>query len=52
MQAECITDIEFFTKGEIYSVTHIDADGDIWVEADDEGHPMFFYPRECRLIED
>lgn len=52
MRAKCIADIEFFTKGEIYEVTHIDHDGDIWVEADDEGHPMFFFPRECELLEE
>lgn len=52
MKAKCIADIDYFTQGVVYDVTHIDSDGDVWVEADDHGDAMFFFPYECELIED
>lgn len=50
MKAICTCEIPAFTKGKEYAVTHIDNDGDIWVEADDDGFRMFFYPDECEVI--
>lgn len=50
MKAICTCYIPHFTNGKEYKVTHIDSDGDIWVEADDEGHEMFFYPEECEVV--
>lgn len=52
MKAKCIVNIPYFTNGQIYDVTRIDSDGDIWVEEDDDGHPMFLYPEECEVIDD
>lgn len=50
MKVKCIVETAYFTVGEIYNVTHVDRDGDIWVEEDDDGHPMFMTADECEYI--
>lgn len=52
MKVKCIVETDYFTVGEIYNVTHVDRDGDIWVDADDDGHTMFLTPDECEFIGD
>lgn len=51
MKAKCIVDCMYFTKGQVYDVTHIDDEGDVWVVADDDGHALFLYPDECEVFE-
>lgn len=50
--AICTQDIAYFTKGKHYEVTLIDKDGDVWVKSDDQGDPMFMYPKECEVVDD
>lgn len=50
MKAICTCDIPYFTKGKEYEVSHIDRAGDIWVDADDQGDPMFLFPDECEVF--
>lgn len=50
MKVKCIVETAYFTVGEIYNVTHIDRDGDIWVDEDDDGHPMFLTLDECEVF--
>lgn len=50
MKAKCIVDIECFTLNKVYDVVEIDADGDIWVEADDDGDRFFMFADECEVF--
>lgn len=50
MRVKCKIEIPYFTIDKVYDVTHIDSDGDIWVEEDDDGHKMFLTPDECEII--
>ena len=50
-KVRCVTtdDTDLLTIGKVYDVLKIDADGDIWIEADN-GNEFFMFPCECEFV--